>query len=467
MLALTRCSAAGKARGSVRPTFCAIGDVVKSSTPIRAGANAWSNLDFRRLWIGETLAQTGGQISVIALPLLAVVILDAGPSAVALLTSAQHIPIILVSLFAGRLVDHYPVRVLLSACHLPRAVLIGCIPLAYVTGVLNTWFLIAIAFAVGSFSAVFDVAYLSYAPRLVTRDQVESANTRVEWTYTIADAAGPGIGGFLVQAFGAPFAPLVNTATYVVSLALGWRIEPMRTHPRTPISGWRGTVGDALSGVRMIWRHPVLRLLVVQTGAFNLLGLVTYTFFLVFGVQSLHLPAVALGWILASANIGAFLGACGAIALGRRFGVRRTLVWSIVAGTVSPALVPAAGGPTPLMVFILATGFTCHGLGLGVFNVHALNIRVDCVPPEYMGRVVGAWRLISWAAVPCNGMVAAVLALFVGARWVIFGYAAVFSIICLTLIASRLARYPGGLSADRSAVGGIPDPGKPRVNDDR
>lgn len=451
---------------SVRSTFRADSDVMKSSAYLQSSAGAWSNHDFRRLWMGETLAQIGSQISVIALPLVAVVVLDSGPSAVALLTSAQHIPILFVSLFAGRLVDHYSIRVLLLICHLPRAVLIGCVPLAHIAGVLNTWSLIAIAFTVGSFSAVFDVAYLSYAPRLVTRNQIESANTRLEWTYTIADAAGPGIGGFLVQVFGAPFAPLANIVTYVVSLALGWRIRPARDHPRTSTSGWRDMTGDALFGVRMIWRHPVLRSLVAQTGAFNLLSIVAYTFFLVMGTKTLNLPAVALGWILASANIGAFLGAYGATAFGRRFGVGRTVAWSIAAGTVSLALVPAAGGPTPLVVFVLTAGFTCHGLGLGAFNVHALNIRAECVPTEYMGRVVGAWRLISWAAVPCNGMLASILALFVGPRWVIAGYVAVFSIVCLKLIASRLLRYPGSLPDDRAAVDGMPDPGRPRVSDD-
>ncbi|MBF6332428.1 MFS transporter [Nocardia transvalensis] len=437
--------------------------------PNRHSTSAWRDSNFLKLWIGEALSQTGSQVSIVAFPLVAVLVLHSNPSVVALLTTAQYLPILIFSLFAGSWIDRYSMRSVLLVCHLPRAVLIGCVPLAYAAGILNIQLLFAVAFAVGCFSAVGEVAFLSYTPRLVARNQIQNANVKLEWMYSIAETAGPGIGGLLVHAIGAPLAPLANAATYIAAGWLGWKIRPPQesacsSPPGT--QGWRAAAADALVGLKMIWRHPVLRRLGVQSATFNLLGLVAAnTLFLVFGVEILHLPVAALGWIMASASIGGFLGAGAATALGSRFGVGRTLVWTMTVGSMSLALIPVAMGPSAFAVILLATGFIVYGACMGVYNVHLLNVRVECVPTEYLGRVNGGWRLVSWGAIPLNGVLASGLALLVGTRSAIAIVVALLLLTCLTHFRSCLMSYSGGGStAHEIATRTTPTPGEERAD---
>lgn len=432
-----------------RQEFGSVGGSARESAPAPRNNGVWRNNRFRDLWIIETLSQTGIQVSAIAFPLIAVTILHSEASVAALLVTAQYLPVLFVSLLAGRWVDRRSMRAVVLACYVPRTLIVSAVPIAYLFGVLNIWFLMGCAFAIGCFSAVFDVAFVSYVPRLVGRHQVEDANSKVDWTYSISEIAGRGLGGVLVQSFGAALAPFGNTAAWLVGCVFGWRGEFSGETPNSGSSngtGFRELIRDALMGLQVIWRIPVLRVLMVQSSLFHFLGFVAFTLFAVFGTEVLHLSPATLGWILASGSVGAFISARYAPALGRRFGMGRTAVWGIAIESFALGLVPLAGGPTAVAVGLSAAGFILHGLGAGVSNVQLLNIRTLCVPSDCLGRVVGGWRLVTWGAIPFNGLLAAGLSMFVGVRWAIAILVGLLAIASLAMFRTCLMTYTGSES---------------------
>jgi MFS family permease len=167
------------------------------------------------------------EITQLALPLTAVVVLGASTFQVGLLTSAATAAFALIALPAGALVDRRPKRWLMIWCDAARVLIIGSIPLAAAFGVLTMWQLYAVAIAAGVCTVFFDVSYQSYLPVLLSRDQLPDGNGKLGATQAFAQVTGPGLGGGLVGAAGAMTADAISYVVSVVSLlAIGSREEP-------------------------------------------------------------------------------------------------------------------------------------------------------------------------------------------------------------------------------------------------
>ena len=177
----------------------------------------WRHGDFLRLWTGETISQFGSQISQLAIPLTAILVLDATAFEVAALTTVEFLPFIIFTLPAGVWVDRMRRRRILIAGDLGRAVLLGSIPIAYAFDALTLWQLYVVGFLVGICTVFFDVAYQSYLPSLVERSQIIDGNSKMEITRSGAQISGPGLAGLLVQIFTAPYAVLIDAVSFVAS----------------------------------------------------------------------------------------------------------------------------------------------------------------------------------------------------------------------------------------------------------
>ena len=173
--------------------------------------------DFLKLWTAETISQFGTQVSLLAIPLVAVTLLEATPFEVAMLGTIEFLPFILFSLPAGAWVDRLRRRPILIAGDIGRALLLASIPVAYALDVLTIWQLYVVGFVAGTLTVFFDVAYQSYLPSLVDRDQLIEGNSKMEVTRTIAQTAGPALSGGLIGVLTAPIAILVDSISYGVS----------------------------------------------------------------------------------------------------------------------------------------------------------------------------------------------------------------------------------------------------------
>ena len=165
---------------------------------------------FLRFWAASAISDVGSQISALALPLIAALMLGATPWQMGLLSAAGSAPALLVSLFAGVWVDRFRRRRLLITADLGRAALLVTIPLASVLGLLRIEILYVVALSAGVLTVLFDVSYLAFVPSLVAREWLVEANSKLEATSAAAQVAGPGLGGLLVGMLGAAFAVLIE-----------------------------------------------------------------------------------------------------------------------------------------------------------------------------------------------------------------------------------------------------------------
>ncbi|MGR6919411.1 MFS transporter [[Actinomadura] parvosata] len=375
----------------------------------------WRHGDFLKLWGGETVSQFGAQITVLALPLTAIITLRATPEQLGVLTAMQFAPVLLITLFAGVWLDGHRKRPALTVANVGRAALLGLIPLLYLADLLSIPLLYAIAFLTGLLTAVFDVAYVVYLPSLVPKDQLVPANSRLEATYSIASIGGPGVGGLLVQWLSAPISIVANAVTYLVA-ALSVAAIRHREPPPAPPADRPSTWAEIKEGVASTLRDARLRPLLLGSAWFNLFEQVILTLYLLYGVRELHLSTGLLGVILGVGSVGALAGSIVADRAGRVFGVGRALVWSMIVSSAALGLVPAATGSPLVAGAVMTAGLFVYGLALAVFNVHSLSLRGVLVPPELLGRVTATYRFFVFGTIPLGGLLGGALGGLLGVR---------------------------------------------------
>ena len=237
--------------------------------PLRFGL--LGHADFRRLWIAETISQFGTQVSLLAVPLVAIVLLQANPFQVALLGTIEFLPFILFSLPAGAWVDRLRRRPILIIGDVGRAVSLGSIPVAWQLGILTIEQLYVVGFVTGVLTVFFDVSYQSYLPSLLERDQILEGNSKLEISRTVAQTAGPAIGGGLIGFVGAPLAIVADAISFLASAGFVSRIRRREPEPDrhtdehgVPRVGLRREV---VEGLRYVLGNRYLRSIAASTAS--------------------------------------------------------------------------------------------------------------------------------------------------------------------------------------------------------
>ncbi|HLZ08895.1 MAG TPA: MFS transporter, partial [Chloroflexota bacterium] len=247
----------------------------------RGFSGLWRHPDFLKLWVGETVSQFGSLVGGTALQFAAILVLGASPLQIALLVVASRLPSFLAGLFAGVWVDRLRRRSILIAADCGRALCLATIPAAALLGILRIEQLYAVAFLTGILTTFFDVAYQSYLPTLVERDDLVEGNSKLATTAAIAEISGFGIAGWLVQIITAPFAILVDAASFLVSAVAVWLIRaPEPPESRSPENN--NFLLEAREGLRVVARNPYLRAMAVTTFilefSFQIIGAVITVF---------------------------------------------------------------------------------------------------------------------------------------------------------------------------------------------
>ena len=276
-------------------------------TPSRG--RLWKHRAFMLFWSGETVSLFGTQVTLLALPLTAVLTLNATASQLGFIRFVEQLPYLLFTLLFGAWVDRRRRRPVMILANSARALLIVLVPLFAVFGLLQLWLLAAIAFAVGIFTVLFDLTWLAYVPTLITSDEFVEANGKVATSASAAEVAGPGLGGLLVQLLSAPVALLADAASYVVSTITLVAIRAPEPAPHVQ-PGQRGRLlRDIGVGIGVVWRNLNLRAIMVMSGLWNMLFSIADTVFVLYAVRELHLGAGTLGAIYAVGAIGGLIGA--------------------------------------------------------------------------------------------------------------------------------------------------------------
>jgi MFS family permease len=369
---------------------------------------------FVRFWAGQTISVFGDQISMLAIPLTAILVLDASALEVGSLTALAWLPHLLFSLPAGVWIDRREHRRgNMIVADVLRGVALATIPLAWWLGTLTIWHLLAVTFAVGALTVFFDLSSASFFVALVHRSQYVDANSKISATRSLSYIGGPSLAGVLVQVFTAPVALLADAISFLVSaVALGG------VHVREPTVESNGTSArdDLVAGFRYLAHQPVLRAGVACTSIINLFSFFIFAIFVLYASRTLDLSAGAIGVVLGAASFGALAGALIAPRVGRRLGIGRAVVLGAVLFPAPMALFPLAHGDAWLAGSMLLAGEFLASVGVMIFDVNQNSLSAMIMPNEVRSRVVGVSRFFNYGTRPFGALLGGVLGAAIGLR---------------------------------------------------
>jgi MFS family permease len=396
----------------------------------RSRQGAWRSREFVSVWSAATVSQFGTQVSLLALPFVAIVTLRATTFEVATLGIADLLPLLLFGLPAGVWLDRIRRRPVMIVGDVGRAAALASIPCAYAAGALTIWQLYAVGFLTGTLSVLFDVASVSVLPSIVAREDLPGANAALQVSGQSAQVAGPGAAGFLVGLLGAPYAVAVDAASYLGSAAFLSRIK--MEERVAPKEQRRAMSSEIREGLDYVLRHPLLRPIVVFTSAANLFNSILFAVALLFAVRQLGLSARQVGLVFMLSNVGSLLGAAATPKLQRRFGLGRVMLVGAFSGWAL-LLLPFASGAWRIPM--LVGGLLIWGTAAVIWNATSAAIGQATTPARLMSRVAASRRLLAWGAMPAGTLVGGLLGTYLGLRTTMFvgaGGRAVAGLIVLT-----------------------------------
>jgi MFS family permease len=369
------------------------------------------NRDFRRFFAAQAISLFGDQVTLIALPLVGVLVLDASPVQMGYLFAAELAPNLLFPLAAGAWVDRRGRRrQTMIAADLGRAALLATIPLAAAFDALTLEQLYVAGFLVGTLSIFFSVSYSTLFASLVGRERYVEAGSLLHGTRAFSYVAGPSVGGLLVQFLTAPLALVADAVSYVVSALFLRRISA----PEPPTES--AERGHFVAGARFILATPILRTSLLATATLNFFNFVFFALFILYATRALDVEPATLGLILGAGAVGGVIGSVVTGAIGRRIGIGPALVLGTALFPAPLLLVPLAGGPKPLVLALLFLAEFGSGLGVMILDISAGAIFAALIPDRLRARVSGAYMLVNYGVRPIGALVGGTLGGTIGLR---------------------------------------------------
>ena len=370
-----------------------------------------TNPNFRRYFIGQSVSLLGDQVSLIALPLTAVLALHATAGQMGALTTAYLIPNLLFSLHAGVWIDRRGRRrQMMLATDVARGLLIATIPVAYALGHLTWAQLYVVGFLTGALSVLFNVAYGAFFQAVVPREDYVAANSLIHGSRAFSFMAGTSLGGILVQLLRGPYALALDAGSFLWSALFLGRIDSEEP-PGAPRES-----GGLLSGSRWIWRNAIIRAELLGVATINLFNFMFFALFLLYATRHLHVHPAVLGIVLGAASVGTLAGSFVTARISRRIGVGPTFLIGCFFFPAPLILVAAATGPHWLVLGFLFVSEFVSGIGLMLLDIMAGTISAGIVPTALRSRVSGAFMVVNYGVRPVGTTIAGILGTTIGLR---------------------------------------------------
>jgi MFS family permease len=380
----------------------------------------WKHSDFLKLWVGQTISRFGSVVTRTALPLVALLVLGAGPLELAYVVISQSLAVLVVGLVAGAWVDRLRRRPILIATDVIRALVLLSIPIAQGLGVLRMEQLYVVAFVEGSLATLFSAAYPAYVPSLIGVDRVVEGNSKLAMSASIAEVGGPGFAGALVQIVSAPFALLVDAFSYVISaisLALIRAPEPPRPKRETTSRIFREVI-EGLSAVR---QHPVVFPLALRSILGHVSGAFYGVLYSLYLLNELHLDPFLLGVVISAGGVGSLVGSVFASRVVNAIGLGPAILWMALGASAIGLLTPLAQGPVIVATVMV---FLPQLIGDGLQTIEGvaeISLVQGLIPDRILGRANATLEVVSHGiGYPIGALIAAGIAETVGVRGAIF-----------------------------------------------
>jgi len=369
----------------------------------------WRHADFMRLWVGQTVSEFGTVVTRTAVPLVAILVLGAGAPEVGTLVAVQSAGVLIVGLIAGAVVDRVRRRPVLIAADLVRAAVLLWIPFAFVGGLLRIEELYIVVFLVAVLSAFFESAYRAYLPSLVGLERTLEGNSKLGVSASVAEVAGPGFTGALIQVVSAPFAILVDAVSYLVSAASLLLIRSREPKRQVRPAGSH-IAGEISEGLRVVGRHPLLRALSASSVTQHFFGSFIGALYSIYLIRDLGLSPLVLGLLISVGGVGALAGAALAVPVTKRLGQGPALiVTAFIEGLLKFLLPLAAVVPAFAVAFFFVGQLVGDALISAHFIVH-MTVRQQVTEDRLLGRVGATINVLEHGVAPFGALIAAALA---------------------------------------------------------
>ena len=374
----------------------------------------WRHPDFLKLWAGETVSEFGSQVTLLAVPTVAILVLHAGPFQVGVLSALEFLAFPTLGLVAGVYADRLRRRPIMIVCDIGRLLALASIPVAFLLNALTLRQLFIVALLTGIFTVFFDVSYQSYLPALVDRANLIEGNTKLEVTRSASQIVGPAVAGLLIQWIGGARAVAVDALSFLASaVALASITTPEPESRPSTASGATGFIPEMREGIDVVFKSPILWRIAGCTATTNLgSNMIFGAVFLVFAYRDLHLTAAVVGVIFAISSVGWLVGALLASWAARRLGLGLTLALAIVIGGLATLAMPIAliGAPAIVLSALGFVGFTM----VPIYNINQVSLRQSITPDRIQGRMNATMRTIVWGTMPIGAFVGGILGATLG-----------------------------------------------------
>ncbi len=438
--------------------------------PAAPRASLWRKPDYMKVWSATTISLMGSQVSGLAIPFVAAVLLRATPIQVAMLGAVGMLPCLLFSLPAGAVLDRVRRRPFLVVGNLGRAFALATIPLAFALGHLSVYQLYVVGFVNGTLSVFFEIASQSYLPALLDCDELVEGNSKLQIAGSASQTVGPSMAGALLSVVAAPFAIVADALSFVVGAALIGAIRKPEPAPdcTCPADGSQRTAASAVparsvrrdvaEGLRYVAGNPYLAMIAGSTATLNLGTAIAMSIFPVFVYVQLGLTPAAIGLAASLASFGVLLGAVVAGPLARRFGVGPVIVGSMFLNGPATLAIAFAPAGSPLAIPVLAASQFLTGFAVVVYSVHQVSYRQAITPLEMQGRMNATMRFLVVGIMPIGSMIGGAIATLLPLRATILVGGAICSVAFLWLAASPVSELraipkPGSTKIDGEANG--------------
>jgi MFS family permease len=372
----------------------------------------WRHRDFLRLWTGESISQMGTWASFVVIPLVAVTALHASTFQVGLLTTFESLAFLAIGLPAGAWCDRMRRRPIMIAADTGRALLLASVPVVAAVHRLTIWQLYAVVLASGALTVFFEISYQSYLPALVGREHVVDGNAKLEASRSVAQVAGPSLGGLLAQLFTAPLALYADAFSFLWSAVWVCAIRADEPRPHRPEQRHlRREIGE---GLRYVLSHRILRDIAGCSGTGNLFKSAMGSVYVVFLVRGLHVSSGTVGLLLGIGSTGGILAAVTVSAVTKIVGQARMIWLSTAVSSPFSLLIPLASHGWGLTLF--AAGWFGVGVGVVYYNVAQVSFRQALTPTHLLGRMNATMRFLVWGTIPLGGLLGGALGSTIGLR---------------------------------------------------
>lgn len=361
---------------------------------------------YGRFWWASTVSGFGDYFTSLAIQVLVVTVLAGSAAQVGLVSASRWLPYMLFGLVAGAMVDRAPRRPVMIAADLARAGLLVAVPVLALSNQLSIAALAGFMSLFGLASLLGDAATQAFVPRLVPRALLTRAHARIDQSAAAAQTSGPALAGALVSLVGAPWAVVVDAASYLFSAGMLAAIRLDEPKPQPP--GLRSIWREAAAGAAYVYRHRTLAPMAISTHAWFICNAAAGAVFAPFVLRSLRAPPLALGLALSAAGVGGLVGALHATRLGERLGAGRAVIGCRALTAVGFGLLACGMSGWLGWVDVIAGQFVI-GVSMGAENANEMGYRQSATPDELQGRMNATMRSINRAmivfAAPLGGLI--------------------------------------------------------------